>query len=198
LTVADDATDEEIDVTIAASGGGGGGGGLVLIDAIELVATGEINFTSIPNTYTDLLVLCHGRSDRANATDQWRIQVGGSAGLDTGANYRYASNRYGTNGGNAQATGAARFEPDNIGLTGAPADAGTFGFGRLTIYDYADDTRYREVMWDGSSHPTSTVYNTAHMHGQWRNAADAVERIRIWAEVGDLVTGSRASLYGIG
>lgn len=202
ITLADDATDDEIDVTIAASGGGGGGA-VTRIDTEELAsATASFEFADIPADYRHLRIVGMARSDRVSLNDGLRIRFGtGGGAVDSGSNYDWhifdadrASNNISQTLIQADGSGFA------IGfyLPGASvSDSDTFALFEIDIPFYKN-TGFDKA-WKSHGGYTSGGSNEGRQTGtvgKWRNTA-AIDRIQLSASSAQLVAGSVFDLYGI-
>jgi hypothetical protein len=156
-------------------------------------AQAEINFTSIPATFTDLLVLTSTRSERAGTGDGLRLRLGNS-GIDTGANY---SSRFlqGFDGSVGSFTGPT----DRISgmfTTGSGATANTFGNAAIYIANYRSSVA-KSVSLDSVSETNGTAAGQLISAGLW-NSTSVVTNIRLFNDIGsNFVQYSSATLYGI-
>jgi hypothetical protein len=149
----------------------------------------NIEFTSIPATYTDLLILCSLRTDRANATDVVKLRFNGAAN-DTNLSSRIM---YGTG---SSATSES-YSYAYVFLTcGANATADTFGNSALYIPNYAGSTNKSISSESASENNASTGYNFAGA-SLWSDTA-AITSIKLFPGIGtNFATNSSAFLYGI-
>jgi hypothetical protein len=192
--------------TVAYSGGtatltlSGGGGDLVFIDEEVLGSpAATIDFTSIPNTYRDLVVIIAGASARTSIeVDEIGMRVGTGGTVDTGNNYGY--HRWltgaGTTGGGAN-SGASRME-----LGWMPADsaaAGMMGMCTVEIARYADTSYMKTMVAQSSAFGNAEQYISIG-GGVWRNAADAIDCLRVYLPTSgsNLKTGTKVTIYGRG
>lgn len=174
------------------------GGALSVIADHVTGAGGEASYTfsSIPGTFTHLLLLGMVRSDAAgvNQTDIWLRFNGDTAG-------NYSSVEVGANnvaqvGGSYVATGATKMQ---MGLmTAATAPAGSFAPLRLEAPNYASTTPQKAFLgMSGFRRSTTTgdefVFQGA---GFWLNTA-AITSITVLPASGNLVQNSRLTLYGL-
>ena len=153
-------------------------------------AASSITFSSIPATYTDLKIIFVARSARSNLTDQPRLQYN----ADTGANYSRTVLR---------ADGSIAESFRNTGQTyiiigsqipAATASSGLFGFIELDIFSYAGST-FKTLFSSDSGDMNGSGY-VDRIIGLWRST-DAITSIKLYAEIGNLDTGTTATLYGI-
>lgn len=110
------------------------GGGLVLIESYTGTgSTGTKTFSSIPGTYTDLVLEITGRSTAAAVADGLTITVNGLGGTNYDLQRIYATATTLA----ADQTLAGASWSGVMGLTGASATSTFVGGGDLQIYNYA-------------------------------------------------------------
>lgn len=178
---------------------GTGSSDVTLIDEQTLAsAAASIDFTSIPSSYTHLRVVGLIRSDVSGLvpTDP-RIRVGGSS-LDTGANYDTSRTITGdSSAGGGASNGAAGFLMGQV-LAGTGAYTNAFTLIDLLIVDYTSTATYRPIRGAAASFVSASVYRRGESWGQWRNTADAIQRVQVSPLSGNLIAGSMVQLFGIG
>lgn len=158
--------------------------------ATTTAAGGEssITFSSIPATYTDLVLICAARDTRSGVlSDSLTIQLNN----DTGSNY--SNTDVSGNGTTASSTRSTSQTVMRI----ADVAAGTsseFGTSIVHFLDYSNTTTYKTVIGRGS---VANEYVEARI-GLWRSTA-AISSIAILAQGGlaTWVAGSTFNLYGI-
>ena len=146
----------------------------------------NIEFTSIPATYTDLLVLTSVRSTRNSDTiDDLAIRFN-----DSTTSYS-AKRLYGT--------GASTTSDSPTDIRGfAVADnstASTFSNNTFYIPNYTS-SNYKSVSIDGVNENNATTAFSGLVAGLWSNTA-AITKITLLANNGNLMQYSTAYLYGI-
>ena len=144
-----------------------------------------LTFSSIPQTYTDLILVCNlGQVAPANVA----LQFNG----DTGANYdsmiAYAS------GTGAPASG----NYDNLsfayGLNGAGQLPSTIvASGWFEIFSYSSTAVRKTLLTRYANNALAEITNFS---STWRNTA-AINAIRVFSYSGDFLAGSSFTLYGI-
>jgi hypothetical protein len=162
--------------------------------AIQTVTVGSggsasMAFTSIPQTYTDLIVKVSARTDEAAADwSQSNITFNGSS-----TNY---TNRYLVGTGSAASSGSVgtTFVYGGRG-TGATATANTFGNSEVYIPNYTS-ANYKSVSTDEVTENNATAALTFFNAGLWSNTA-AITSLTITAQSCNFVQYSTATLYGI-
>lgn len=149
--------------------------------------TATVTFSSIPQTYTDLILVSQTRSTRAgNAGDSGRIRFNS----DTGTNYSTT-----TLEGNGSVAESTRFSTQSFILVRIPAATATASVlspSIAQIMNYSNATTYKTALIRLTSVSESVGLNA----GLWRNTA-AITSIDFSASSGNLVSGSTFVLYGI-
>lgn len=156
--------------------------------------TTTMSFTSIPATYTNLLVKWSARGDRAAqpAADTY-IRLNG----DTGANY--ILRRLEGNGAAASSTLQTTGVTSLLGgqIPGATATASTFSNGEFYIPGYNESNQ--KLISIDNVHENNATAGYADLHaGNWTGTA-AINQIEIivYTGNGNFVQYSTATLYGI-
>jgi hypothetical protein len=159
-------------------------------EAIATVEVGSggaanIEFTSIPATYTDLKVVCSLRGTYAGITDDVNVYFNG-----TNTN-RSAKLLYGT-GAAAASVGVN----DHIDLyPGSTATASTFSNGEFYIPNYTS-SNFKSMSGDSVSENNATTAYTDLTASLW-SATAAITSMTIYPQSGSWVEHSSATLYGI-
>lgn len=146
-----------------------------------------IEFSSIPQTYTDLLLVCSGRSTRATTNDDFYIRFNG---LSTNLSSRAL---YGTG------SAAASFSDASIAYVGylsaATSTASVFSSGSIYIPNYTSSIA-KSISGDSVTENNGTAALQSLNAGLW-NATAAITQITVYSANGSFVQYSSASLYGI-
>jgi hypothetical protein len=153
----------------------------------------NIDFTSIPQTYTDLMVVHSMRGANSGTISTVDVTFNNSTsgynnrsifGTSTGVQpYAYLNLQY-LWGGYYQGNGTT---------------ANTFGNGQIYIPNYANSTLAKTILIDQVSENNSTSENavfTTINGGLWNNTA-AITSVKLKNEYGDWLEHSTATLYGI-
>lgn len=161
--------------------------------AKELIATvtlgssaASIDFTSIPGTYTDLMVVFSGRSSSTGSSAFFPAQL-----KFNGSTANYTQRRmYGTNG----ATGSAN---DSYGVESpeSNATANTFSNVIIRIPNYAGSTQ-KSVTIDNVSANSSALALWQIAGGLWTQTAAITSFGLVGYSSTNLLAGTTASLYG--
>jgi hypothetical protein len=165
----------------------------VLIASVTVGSGGAANieFTSIPSTYTDLLVLGSLRDNRSGAgsvQDFVKIQPNSST---TNASWRGLIGN-GTSASSENNTSALRWAR----ITGSTATASTFGNGLFYIPNYAG-SNYKSISSDGVAENNATEGWQALDANLWSNSATITSLKMIPADGTLFEQYSTAYLYGI-
>lgn len=160
-------------------------GTYALIERVTLgSAVSSVTFSSIPQTFTDLVLVCQTKITTGGATND-RMRFNG----DTGSNYSYIV-LYGT----GSAAGSYRGNNDASGIIIDDVTSTNFNTTIINIQDYSNTTTNKTVILRSSPIDSAVQINT----GLWRSNA-AINQITITASTGGstFVTGSTFRLYGI-
>ena len=159
---------------------------LISTQTIGAGGAASMSFTSIPQTYTDLLLKFSGRSTASSTVVE--LTFNGSA-------TSYTNKRlYGSGSGVGNDSNSTTFI-SNIGMddTGYTANA----FGNLEIYIPGYTTsNYKSTSGDGVSETNGTTAYMLLGAGLWSNTA-AITSLALAQAGGNLTQYSSASLYGI-
>ena len=145
-------------------------------------ATASYTFSSIPGTYTDLILVVNARlsSGAANFNLQFNS--------DTGSNY--SSTVLAGDGSSAFSVRSSNSTSGNIGLVGAE-----YGTTVINIMNYANTTTNKTAI--ASYKMTSSAYGEAGAKVVlWRNTS-AINSVSILVTTSTFNTGSTFTLYGI-
>jgi hypothetical protein len=152
-----------------------------------------VEFTSIPATYTDLLVKCSLRSNRADGTviDAVALRFNGNSS----ASYNF-TRLTGTGAAASSASGSGDTSLFLDNPSSNSATASTFGNSEYYIPNYAGSTN-KSVSADAVSENNGTTAYARLTAGLWSNTS-AITSIRLTPDTGTLWNQySTATLYGI-
>lgn len=184
------------------SGGGGGttnyyAGALSLIDTQTLsVAASSVTFSSIPQGYTDLVLVANARSSASTTNDAIKMQFNG----DTGANYYGA--RLQNNSTSSVITnydvGTSNIYPG--WMTGATSPANISATTEVSIPGYSGTTFAKTALGHTDLMQAASSSNmNVGLWGSWWNSTAAITSISLTPNTGaNFVAGSTFSLYGRG
>jgi hypothetical protein len=147
-------------------------------------ATASVTFSSIPSTYTDLMLVSSITNSSAGSNYSLSFRFNG----DTGSNY---SNTYLYGNGSSATSGRESGTFINIGNT--TFTSGTFSPMTISIQNYANTTTYKTIIGRGNN---VGAYVMAAV-GLWRSTT-AITSITIAPEFTvNWNAGSTFTLYGI-
>jgi len=150
-------------------------------------AVSSVTFTSIPSTYTDLVLVCNVIGVGANTDENCSIQVNG----DTASNYSMTRLR-----GNGTAASSDRDTSATSAIAGIitvkTADDGTRSNVVVNFQNYSNATTYKTWL----SRSNSAAYNVQAMANLWRSTS-AINSIKFQINSNNFAVGSTFSLYGI-
>ena len=139
-------------------------------------------FTSIPSTYTDLVLICNGT---ANAESCYAFQVGNGS-VDTGSNYS-STMIYGT----GSVAGSDRTSNATNGTLGRTSNTITTSY--AYFQNYANTSTYKTVLSRGGIAAQGVV----GVVSMWRSTA-AINTIKLTIDQGgNIASGTTFTLYGI-
>ena len=144
-------------------------------------ATSTVTFSSIPSTYTDLIIVVNAKSA---GTPTIRLQFNSDTGSNYSSTILYGD---GTSAGSVRVSNEASI---NIG-----AVVTEFGTTIIHVMNYSNSTTYKTAL--GDYRMTSSAYGEAGAKvGLWRSTS-AISTIVISTASNTFSTGSSFSLYGI-
>ena len=169
-----------------------------LISTITVGAGGAatIDFTSIPGTFTDLMLV---HSLRSNSTDGPAFSANITFN-NSGSGYTERILYNNSGGGAASGTRSGAFL-DWAGLSpasGTGSTANTFGSGRLYVANYTSSAA-KSISSDSAQESNTTngaYWNFYSVAASWSGTA-AITSLKLTASAGSFMQYSTASLYGI-
>lgn len=160
-----------------------------LINTYTLGSTSTgVDFNSIPNTYTDLMLKVSARTSRGAATDDILVYFNSDT---NDANY-YFRGLYAFTGGSPQGlSGAAAYGGPAVGNT---ATSNVYASTEVYIPNYLSSA-YKAISSDGVNENNGDTVLVCYAT-IWNNTA-AITKITVKGNNGNLLTNSTLSLYGI-
>ena len=151
----------------------------------------SVTFSSIPQTYTDLVVKYSARVTASSvAPDGLGIQFNG----DTGSNYKYL--QLGGNGASTFSNSGTTAFQFGGQLTGASATSNTFGNGEIYIPNYTS-ANYKSASADSVTENNGTTANQNLVANLWQSTS-AITSIKLYDLGGtNFVQYSTFTLYGV-
>jgi hypothetical protein len=150
-------------------------------------ATSEINFTSIPATYTDLVIKTSLRSDRGGGNEAY-VNV-----RFNGATTNQTVRRLEGSGGSVYSSNEANNW--SFMIAGASQTANTFGNTDIYIPNYAGSSN-KPFSVDSVEETNATTAYMSMVAGLWSDTA-AINAVKLIIFDGSFVQYSTATLFGI-
>jgi len=155
-------------------------------------STASVTFSSIPATYTDLVLRTSTRTDRTGiAVSDLRIQLNGSSSLVY--SWRVLNGGFGSagaNGNDSQAYWQSDYSPT------AAATSNTFGSSEVYLPNYLSSTTKPSTSF-GVAENMSASDSYRSTYASLADITAAISSITITASVYNFVSGSSFYLYGI-
>jgi len=157
-------------------------------------ATATISFTSIAQTYTDLVIVASARGTLSNHLyARW-----GNGSYDSGTNYsntglwaRSTTNDYGS--ARNTSFSYARLSPYTYSVTNATS---TFGTTLVHLNNYSNTTTFKTALTRCSGIGASDYAGPEAAVILWRSTS-AIDQIQFSLPSGNFETGTTISIYGI-
>ena len=161
-----------------------------LISSVTVGAGGasSIDFTSIPSTYTDLVLKVSSRCSVAASVDTLALKFNGSTS-------GYSDRGLQGNGSSASSSSASGSKIYIGNSSAGNNTANTFGNMEVYIPNYAGSTN-KSVSADSVSEDNATAAYQRMVAGLWSNTA-AINQVTLNFDSGNFVQYSTAYLYGI-
>ena len=163
-----------------------------IADTTLTSAAADITFSSIPSTYNHLKVVISGAAASVSYNGcAFYVQMNG----DTATNYSYSRNtKYATPGGTVTIEGSNTQSQIELGtLWAGQAVANSIAAIDMTFFNYKLTTLHKAMTFTGGSFTDAPGAGSGW--GRWKNTA-AVTSIKLYSDAGNLMTGTRATLYG--
>lgn len=151
-------------------------------------AASSITFSSIPQDYTDLIIVANLRLDSAVTTEDCDIRFNS----DTGTNYSY-TRVYGTGSATGSQRNSNAQQIRSLLCTGASSPSGSFAVNTVHVMNYSNATTYKTLI----SRPSNASDIVTANVGLWRSTGAITSVTLLRASGGSFVTGSSATLYGV-
>lgn len=175
------------------SGGGGAGAMTQISQTVLGSAAASITFSSIPATYTDLVLTLNGRGDTAAQ----QVNVGFQVNADAGANYDWSQNTVSA----GTVAGASNTGQTSMLLCAVPAASNTASFAggcRTWFFNYAATVFNKTVNSEGGlRNNSSPTMGQIEGFGEWVTTGTAITSIKVFPTAGNFVTSTVATLWGV-
>lgn len=154
-------------------------------------------FSSIPATYTDLIIMYSVRTVKSGTEDQMTMIFNS----DTSSSYKRTTlyNDYTAIYANGDTSGYQSSCTTSLGnITGNTALAGSFANAFIYISEYTNTSKFKAVSWRGSGQTNSDTANTGYFYfnASCYASLSAISSIT-FSCANNFVSGSTATLYGI-
>jgi hypothetical protein len=151
----------------------------------------SVTFSSIP-AFNHISVIWKTRASDANPAEQIFLRFNG----DVASHYLWELNQANNAGAVSGGTSGALVAQIQIGtIPAANATAGYFGSGQFTVAYFNDTTNFTTVQGTACAFATTTNMWSGTYSGLYNQAA-TITSLTLFAASGNLVSGSRFSLYG--
>ena len=147
----------------------------------------SITFTSIPQTYTDLVLVINAATNTGTGTLIWQV---GNGTIDTGANYSH-TNLYGT-GSAAGSTIQANTSTPYLNYFAEVNTTANANVTEVHFQNYSNTTTYKTIL----SRANNAASGVSAVVGLWRSTA-AINQILLKLTSNSFAAGSTFSIYGI-
>jgi len=168
--------------------------------AIQTVTVGSggaasIDFTSIPQTYTDLYIVLSLRSAHSSTDDDWYMRINGVSTGGTYANRRLYGN--GATASSASGTGGTSGAQIYGGWNNsAGGTASTFSNISIYIPNYASTSTYKSISIDGVQEANATTA-WAYINAALFQSNNAINQVTITSWNSTWAQHTTATLYGV-
>jgi hypothetical protein len=151
-------------------------------------AAGSVTFSSIPSTYTDLILIVNGRKDTAVNTDAFFCRLNGDGGSN------YSSTELNGDGSSATSFRTSNDAYCRLGvIPGTSAGSSIYGVSIVNFLNYANTTTNKSMLTRGSV-ASGQVTGSVSL---WRSTAAINSIVLYTAGLGNWASGSIFTLYGI-
>lgn len=158
-----------------------------LISTVAVDGSASATFSSIPATFTDLMITCSLRDNGTGTNHYFTLTFNGSTADYSGINlYGNGSSADWSSGGSGT---LERF------VTGSGATANTFSSIQIYVPNYASSSQ-KPYSYEGVSENNSSAVFLTIGTGLWANTS-AISSFTIQTNSGSFVVGSTVSIYGI-
>lgn len=156
----------------------------------------SVTFSSIPNTYTDLVLRYSGRTNAGSSNDFLQLRINGLSTTIYSDTVLYGTGA-GGNGVSTQSTSAAQLYAPRFGLDGANATTNTFSNSEIYIPNYTASQNKPISAFGVTENNTGSDAYVSIGAGLIRETG-AISSIELTAITGpNFVTNSSFFLYGI-
>ena len=164
-------------------------------ESIATVSVGSggaanIEFTSIPSTYTHLQIRGIGRTTEATTSTAFFAQFNSDTASNYNYHYMYADSTTAYSGGSFNEPNIFSFR-----TTGASATSSMFGAGVIDILDYKNTNKYKTLRSLSGENRNGNGY-VFYCSGAWRSTS-AITSIKLFYSSNNFAQYSQLALYGV-
>ena len=168
-----------------------------VIESKTFSAVTSVTFTSIPQTYTDLVLIVSASAYYASPTYlTGGVQVGNGS-VDTGSNYGGTFVYWDGNGTTGSTYTGSTTSAKYIDITATPTDTGARGMWILDFNNYSNTTTFKPILQRNIATQTTNTTDFARFGQQTWKSTSAINTIKILNIDGTNFYSSTATLYGI-
>ena len=157
-------------------------------------AAADITFSSIPSTYTDLVLVLSNIVCSVNSSNIL-IAVGTGGSIDGGTNYSYTNLLGDTSNGASSKRASTQTKILLAYYQGASNSSSYPSQAIYNLQNYSNSTTYKTILGRGTVF-NSTGQETSAVVGLWRNTG-AINIIKLYPDTGNYNAGTVATLYGV-
>lgn len=166
-------------------------GGIYKISETINTASGDFQFTSIPQVFSSLKLICHLKSADTDGNAYLRFN-GDSAG-----NYAYLIDSLDNVDDNVEATSTSAVTAIVIGfITGSSDILGAYGVLVIDVPNYRNSSYYKSAFGISGHYGSGVTPHNSLANGVWSNTA-AITQIDLLIGAAGAIAGSKVTLYGI-
>ena len=147
-----------------------------------------VTFSSIPQTYTDLILVVQGRSSTGGASDVLNMTFNSN----TGTVYSYVRVMGDGSSASSGRESSVTSWRINYNLPGGGATANVFGLDTIQFLNYSNTNIFKSAIWRSS--PAQIL--SASSVNLFRSTS-AITSIDLFLSIANFVSGSTFTLYGV-
>jgi len=148
-------------------------------------AAADVTFSSISGAYTDLVLIC-SILGTSGVTSNVVTRVNGDTGSNYSSTYLYGTGSTAASGRQTNSTHIFIAQLNGYAVTNQPMPI------IVNFQNYSNTNTYKTILSRGNSAGTDVMTDV----GLWRSTS-AINSITVKFDVGNLQSGSTATLYGI-
>lgn len=153
--------------------------------------TTSYTFTSVPTTYTDLVLVCNFGTDTSGSNIQMQV---GNGTVDTGTNY--SNTRISGDGTTAYSGRNSTFSYARLNVVSGSGNNTAIVTTNIThLMNYSNTTTYKTFL-TRQNLATGSFPGTEALVNLWRSSV-AINTIKFGIDSGNFIAGSTFTLYGI-